>query len=205
MNNHPSVPGTSVASTYIQELHAVASRVAVSTNDGKKIDRDEGLADALGLMEQCCRTGNKLIFIGNGGSAAIASHQAVDFWKNGGLDAIAFNDASLLTCISNDFGYHLVFAEPVKRFARRGDLLIAISSSGKSRNILEAVREARGAGCEVITFSGFEPTNPLRSLGALNFYVPSHSYGVVEVTHLMLLHALVEERMATRVEKENSR
>ena len=181
------IPKTSIAAKYIRELHAIASQVSVSTNDGREINRDEGLAAALGLMERCCEAGNKLIFIGNGGSAAIASHQAVDFWKNGGLDAIAFNDASLLTCISNDFGYHRVFAEPVKRFARRGDVLIAISSSGKSLNILEAVREALGTGCEVITLSGFDPTNPLRSLGELNFYVPSHSYGVVEVTHLMLL------------------
>ena len=122
----------------------------------------------------------------------------MDYWKNGGLAALAFNDASLLTCISNDFGYERVFAEPIAQFARVGDVLVAISSSGRSRNILQAVEAARKVGCWVMTLSGFEEANALRRMGDLNFYLPSKSYGVVEITHLALLHSMLEDSIVSR-------
>ncbi len=83
------------------------------------------------------KANKKVILIGNGGSAAIASHQAVDLWKNGGIRATAFNDTSLLTCVGNDFGYEHVFAKPIEQFADKGDLLIAVSNSGKIRQHLK--------------------------------------------------------------------
>ncbi len=158
---------------------------------------ERGLTAALDLMKRCDAAGGKLMFIGNGGSAAIASHQAVDYWKNGGLRAMAFNDASLLTCISNDYGYERVFSEPIRKFAQAGDLLVAISSSGRSPNIVGAADAARDTKCSIITLSGFDPNNPLRSKGDLNFHIPSHSYGLVEITHLSLLHAMLEEIMVS--------
>jgi len=133
-----------------------------------------------------------VIFIGNGGSAATASHQAIDYWKNGGMRAVAFNDASLLTCVSNDFGYQHVFEKPMEMFADAGDVLFAISSSGRSENILRGVAAATIKGCHVVTMSGFAPDNPLRRAGYLNFYVPSQSYGYVEITHLSLCHCIVD-------------
>ena len=129
--------------------------------------------------------------------AAIRS-KALDYWKNGNLKAMAFNDTSLLTCISNDYGYERVFAEPIKRFMDSKDLLVAISSSGKSPNILQGVKAARDQQAHVLTLSGFDESNPLRSLGDLNFYVRSHSYGIVEISHLTLLHAMLEEIMLTK-------
>lgn len=144
------------------------------------------------LITSAQAQGRKVIFIGNGGSAGIASHLSVDFWKNGNINAIAFNDSSLLTCISNDFGYAHVFEQPVKRFAQSGDLLIAISSSGRSENILRGVQAAQEAGCRVMTLSGFSPDNPLREAGDLNFYLPSDSYGIVEVGHLAILHGMLD-------------
>lgn len=183
---------------FIRELNGIRDRVLVTGAGGKEFLLEESLTESLERMVSCCRKGNKLIFIGNGGSAAISSHQAVDYWKNGGLEAITFNDASLLTCISNDYGYERVFAEPIRRFARSGDCLLAISSSGKSPNILQAVEAARKIGCDVITFSGFSPSNPLRSLGKINFFVPSHSYGIVEITHLTLIHAMLESYRDTQ-------
>ena len=82
---------------------------------------------------------------------------------------------------------------PMARFAKEGDLVLAISSSGKSPNILNGVTAAKKAGCRVITFSGFLANNPLRSMGDLNFYVPSRAYGLVEVSHLLLIHAILRE------------
>jgi D-sedoheptulose 7-phosphate isomerase len=138
--------------------------------------------------------GNKIIFVGNGGSAGIASHLAIDFSKNGGLRALAFNDASALTCLGNDLGYENVFAKQLDFHARSGDMLIAISSSGRSPNILEAVKVARGRDCKVVTYSGFTEDNELRQAGDVNFYVRANKneYGFVEVAHLALCHAVLD-------------
>ena len=105
---------------------------------------------------------------------------------------MAFNDAALLTCISNDFGYDNVFAKPIEMFARAGDILVAISSSGKSENIIKATRMALSKKCKVISLSGFNKNNPLRSLGDVNFYVPSCSYGQVEVMHHSICHCMLD-------------
>jgi D-sedoheptulose 7-phosphate isomerase len=136
--------------------------------------------------------GNKLIYIGNGGSAAIASHLAIDFSKNGGLRSVAFNDSSALTCLGNDLGYETVFAKQLDFHAFPGDLLVAISSSGKSPNILAGVAAARTRHCAVVTFSGFTEDNDLRRTGDINFYVRSSEYGFVEVAHLSLCHAILD-------------
>ena len=132
------------------------------------------------------------MIIGNGGSASIASHIATDLLKNLKIPALALNDASLLTCLSNDLGYENVFSMPLGILARKGDILFAISSSGKSKNILNAVIQGKKKGCIVIAFSGFSPRNPLRNKGDINFYVPSSSYGAVEITHLAICHAIVD-------------
>jgi D-sedoheptulose 7-phosphate isomerase len=136
--------------------------------------------------------GNKLIFVGNGGSAGIASHLAIDFSKNGGLRSLAFNDPAALTCLGNDLGYENVFARQLDFHARPGDLLIAISSSGRSPNILGAVKAARTRDCKVATFSGFTEENELRRTGDINFFVRSREYGFVEVAHLALCHAVLD-------------
>ena len=143
------------------------------------------------VLEQKKR-GNKVVIIGNGGSASIASHIVTDFVKNLNVPAISFSDSSLLTCLSNDLGYERVFSAPIALLGKKGDILFAISSSGKSKNILNAVSEAKRIGCFVIGFSGFSAKNPLRRLGNINFYVPSSSYGAVEITHLAICHAIVD-------------
>jgi D-sedoheptulose 7-phosphate isomerase len=117
---------------------------------------------------------------------------ATDYWKNGSMRAIAFNDASLLTCLSNDCGYENVFGKPVEMFADEGDILVAISSSGKSENILNGVRAARKMGAYVVTLSGFKSDNPLRSMGDYNFFVPGGEYGPVEIIHLSITHCILD-------------
>jgi D-sedoheptulose 7-phosphate isomerase len=177
---------------YFENLSTLFSGVQVTDSQGRPVDLSDGLSTGIEVIVTQTSLGRKVIFIGNGGSAAIASHQAVDYWKNGGMRAIAFNDSSLLTCISNDFGYAHVFAKPVEMFAEPGDILVAISSSGRSENILLAVVAAKGKGCKVITMSGFSADTPLRLAGDLNFYVPSDSYGYVEIVHLALCHCILD-------------
>jgi D-sedoheptulose 7-phosphate isomerase len=144
-------------------------------------------------------SGRKVMFIGNGASAAIASHMAADFAKNGGVRALAFNDAALLTAVSNDTSYEQVFEAPVRLFAEPGDILLAISSSGRSPNILRAGRAARELGCRLMTLSGFDADNPLRGMGELNFHVPCLSYGVTEVLHHSLCHCILDTYMIQHI------
>lgn len=169
---------------------------------GASLSLAEGMQRSVQKILDIDRKRLTVLLVGNGGSSAIASHQAVDLWKNGGIRALAFNDAALLTCIGNDYGYPHVFAKPVEMFAKPGDLLIAVSSSGKSENIHKAVEAGKAAGCSVITFSGFAPGNPLMKMGDLNFYLPSDSYGVVEVGHLLLIHAIVDQTIHQKKEIE---
>lgn len=172
-------------------------RTAV-TAGRKRLELVDGLERGVALIRRHAARGGTVAFIGNGGSAAIASHMATDFWKNGGLRAVAFNDTSLLTCVGNDYGYERVFEKPLEMFGRRGDVLIAISSSGRSPNILNGVAAARRLGAAVITFSGFRPDNPLRKRGDLNFHVPSTDYGPVEMAHNTLIHCILDAHIASR-------
>jgi D-sedoheptulose 7-phosphate isomerase len=153
---------------------------------------EKGIEAVCNLILGQSQKGKKLMFIGNGASASIASHMSTDYWKNGGIRAIAFNDSSLLTCISNDYGYRHVFEKPIEMFADQGDVLMAVSSSGKSENILRGVQAARNQDCKVVTFSGFKGDNPLRSAGDFNFFVPSLGYGPVEITHLSICHCIID-------------
>lgn len=136
--------------------------------------------------------GKKLIAIGNGGSAAIAIHTLVDYANAGGLRTVDLMSSAMLTCMANDYGYENVFAKPVELFAKEDDILFAISSSGKSPNILKACEAARFRKCCIVTFSGFNPDNPLRKLGNINFYVPSTHYGFVETAHQALIHCILD-------------
>jgi len=183
---------------YFEKLATLFLGVEVTDRHQGRVELSKGLLAATELIVTQTGLGRKVMFIGNGGSAAIASHQAVDYWKNGGMRAIAFNDSSLLTCIGNDFGYPQVFVKPVEMFADPGDVLVAISSSGRSENILSAVNAARKKGCKVITMSGFAADTPLRLGGDLNFYVASDSYGYVEIVHLTLCHCILDTIMSRR-------
>ncbi len=181
-----------LAKEYVNNLFEVLSMVEIRDIEGRRYDLDDASGLMVDFIKGHAQDGGKVMFIGNGGSAAIASHCGIDFWKNGGIKSMCFNDGPSLTCIGNDFGYEYVFEKPIKLFAERGDILVAISSSGKSPNILLAVEAAREKGCRVITLSGFSENNPLRSKGHFNIYVGSQSYGVVELSHQIVLHMVLD-------------
>jgi D-sedoheptulose 7-phosphate isomerase len=146
--------------------------------------------------------------IGNGGSAGIASHFCIDLLKALKLPAAVLTDASVMTCMANDFGYDKVFSEQLNILIKESDLLVAISSSGNSANIINAVKVARSKGGKVITMSGFSQDNHLRQLGDINFWLPANDYGLVEMGHFFLLHTIVDlwhkkplERLAEHASK----
>jgi D-sedoheptulose 7-phosphate isomerase len=180
------------AQIYYTRLASLSGKMQATQKDGNNLDFFMAIESAGQLVMDQTAAGKKIIFIGNGASASISSHMATDYWKNGGMRAIAFNDAALLTCISNDCGYENVFEKPVEMFADEGDVLIAISSSGKSENILKGVEAARNQGAQVVTLSGFKLDNPLRAMGDINFFVPDEEYGPVEVLHLSITHCILD-------------
>jgi D-sedoheptulose 7-phosphate isomerase len=184
---------------YFTALSDYLVQATVTSGSGERLDMAEAVNQIMALARRTHAAGNKLIFVGNGGSAAIASHMATDYSKNGDVRAMALNDTSMLTCLGNDLGYDRVFAKQVEFYARADDLVIAISSSGRSANILNAVKAARAAKCAVVTFSGFAADNPLRRLGDINFYVASDRYGFVEISHLTICHAILDFICGLRV------
>ncbi|MDP7603753.1 MAG: SIS domain-containing protein [Alphaproteobacteria bacterium] len=179
-------------SDYFAALAAIPESIAVSDALGAP----STLAGFIATLIEKCRDaharGGKTMFVGNGGSAAIASHMATDFNKNGGMRALAFNDASALTCYANDFSYHEVFARQIAMHGGADDVLVAISSSGNSQNIVAAAEAGRELGAWVATLSGFAPDNRLRRQGDLNLYVPASEYGFVELSHQAVCHAIVD-------------
>ena len=146
----------------------------------------------IALIEKCHKAGGKLIFVGNGGSAAMASHLSVDFTKACKIRSINFNEADLLTCFSNDYGYENWVHEALKAYMDVNDLVILISSSGNSANITNAADYCLNNKVDLITFSGFQPSNSLRSKGNCNFWVNSSDYNFVEMVHHVWLVALVD-------------
>jgi D-sedoheptulose 7-phosphate isomerase len=184
---------------YFSALSGYLLQATVTAAAGEPLDMADAVNQIMALAGRTHAAGNKLIFVGNGGSSAIASHMATDYSKNGDVRAMALNDTAMLTCLGNDLGYDRIFAKQIELYARAGDLVLAISSSGRSANILNAVKAARAAKCAVVTFSGFTADNPLRRLGDINFFVASDRYGFVEIGHLTICHAILDFICGLRV------
>ena len=152
----------------------------------------EAMARLKALFQECSGRGRKVVFAGNGGSAAIASHCAVDFTKNAGIRSVNFNEADLITCFANDYGYEHWVKKALEFYADSGDVAVLISSSGKSPNMVEAGHFARQKGLPLVTLTGFEANNPLKALGGINFWVDSRAYNVIEMTHQIWLLAVCD-------------
>ena len=141
----------------------------------------------------------KVLIFGNGGSASIASHISVDLTKNAGLRCLNFNEAGLITCFANDYGFEHWAEKAVDFYGDEGDLLTVISSSGRSENILNAVKAARNANFKsVVTLSGFAKDNPLSQLGDINLWLDSRAYNFVENVHQIWLLTIVDLIIGSR-------
>jgi D-sedoheptulose 7-phosphate isomerase len=172
--------------------------VAVTDKKGAVLGVQKAL-DSWRRMTGAAQRGGKVhYFIGNGASATMASHMALDCSKNAGIPALAFNDPAALTALGNDLGFERTFSEPLGWHAKRGDVLVAISSSGRSPNILAGISEARKIGCRVVTLTGMGADNPARRAGDLNFYVPGKTYGCVECLHQIILHCWLDQCMGLK-------
>jgi len=173
---------------YFGKITAGLGGMLVTDREGVELSARDGVTRWVAMTTATRERGGQLYIIGNGGSAGMASHMAADACKNGHLRALAFNDAALLTATANDLAYDQVFSVPLERLGRSGDLLIAISSSGNSPNIVRALEAARSLALGAVTLSGMRPDNRSRTLGDLNFYVPLARYGWVESAHQIVMH-----------------
>ena len=145
------------------------------------------------LMEKSQKRKKKIMIAGNGGSAAISSHFSVDLSKNAKIRSVNFNEADLITCFANDFGYENWLSNAIKFYGDPGDLLFLVSVSGKSKNIVNAAKKAKKYGVKkIITFTGCDKKNPVKSYGDINFWIDSKSYNLIENCHQFLLLSLVD-------------
>ncbi|MCX7121805.1 MAG: SIS domain-containing protein [Gammaproteobacteria bacterium] len=176
----------------ITDFATVLSNAKMTTLSHESLPTQQGMQAILTILVQCRANHASVYIVGNGGSAAIASHAVIDFINMCGMRATAMLDPAVTTCISNDYGYEHIYAKQLARFIRTEDILIAISSSGKSENIINAVNAAKKLGAKIITLSGFSENNPLRQIGDYNIWLNSTDYGQVEIGHAFMLHYITD-------------
>lgn len=183
--------------TWSRQLADLLDGTQSTDRAGIPVPQERAFHLALDLILTARAAQRKVMVVGNGGSAAIASHLQTDLAHGLGVRALVFTEPGTLTAQANDHGYAHAFANLTRLWAEPGDLMVAISSSGRSANILNACQAARERGAGLITFSGFAPDNPLRALGDLNFHVASPAYGAVESAHAVLIHHLTDLVLAS--------
>ncbi len=154
---------------------------------------DTSLIDkSVELILDCKKNNGKVYIVGNGGSSSIASHVSVDFSKVANVTSDTFNNANLITCFANDYGHDNWIKEAIKAYTNQNDILILISSSGTSKNILNAANYCKENRIPLITLSGFKNDNPLFQLGNVNIHVPSNKYNFIEMAHHIILVSIVD-------------
>lgn len=171
-----------------RQFAALLDLSEITGRNGARFELEAGLTAAMQLLDQIRHNRGSVYVIGNGGSAAIASHVVNDLVNVAKVRAATLHDSSLLTCMANDYGYENAFSRVLAQMVKPGDGLIAISSSGNSMNIRNAATQAMDSGGKVITLSGFARDNPLRLIGDVNIWLDSKDFGLVEVGHQFVLH-----------------
>lgn len=175
---------------FLGTLSDLMSKVEVTDGLGSSISVEDGADRVTQMIVDAKLSSGKVMLGGNGGSAAIVSHAQNDLSEAANVRAMVFTEEPVLTARANDHGYASVFERPIDLWAEPGDVMMTVSSSGKSENIIRALEAAKKSGCRLVTFSGFDPANPSRALGDVNFYVPSSVYAYVETAHMALIHYL---------------
>lgn len=179
--------------SYIDEIRSCLENALVGKIDSAESSVGKAFKTWIDLTHGVKELGKTVYFVGNGASASMSSHFAADLAKNAHVHTEVFTDLALITAIANDLSFDEVFSEPLSKRLTKGDMLVAISSSGKSPNILRAVETAKRLGGTIITLSAMELNNPLRNMGDINFYVPAKSYGLAETSHAALLHFWIDQ------------
>lgn len=170
------------------ELNFVLKNIHVLDGNKKSVMIDEAFQTCCQLLSDLRKNKKTCFFIGNGASASMASHFSADFAKNGKLRTQTFTDLSIITAIGNDISYDEVFSQPINWYSGKDDILVAISSSGNSLNVVNGIKAAKENNCKVITLSAMGKNNRIFSMGDINFYIPAKTYGLAETGHSAILH-----------------
>ena len=176
----------------LEQFKNTVESIEITNTKNIEFSLEDDLTEIHKLLVDVQKRERNLYIIGNGGSAAIASHAVIDFMNVGKISAHTLHDPSTLTCMSNDYGYENAFSKILNITLKKEDLLIVISSSGQSKNMTNAVKAAKKNGTTVITLSGFDSKNTLRTLGDINIWINSRDYGMVEIAHQFILHNLAD-------------
>lgn len=149
--------------------------------------------NSLGAELKRMRDGSgRILFFGNGASASIASHAALDFTKQGKLQALCFHDPALVTAYANDYGYENAFWRIAKAYANQNDTVIMISTSGESENLIRLADFCNDEEISTVSFTGRHFDNTLRSMTRKSFWVDSHAYNIVENCHSIWITSLID-------------
>jgi D-sedoheptulose 7-phosphate isomerase len=183
-------------SEYTDTIAAGLQQMAVTDATGGDVPVEDAFAQWVDLTHALHARGAQLFLVGNGGSAAMASHMATDALALAGLRAFALNDVTTITAAANDASFDRSFALQIETLAREGDMLVAISQSGNSANIVRAIEAAGARGATVVTLSAMAAANRCRALGRLNFHVPLARYGWAQSAHQIVLHYWFDRYLA---------
>lgn len=186
----------------VSRIGTCLGSLSVRDETGQDLEPDLAFSRWTDITMQVREAEKTVYLIGNGASASMASHISADLAKNAHVHTEVFTDLSLITAMANDLGFDEVYAQPLRRRMTAGDMLVAISCSGQSPNILRAAQEALGLGGYLITLSAMSPDNTLRSLGTLNLYVSAKTYGMAETCHAAILHFWVDRMTRITVQAE---
>jgi len=178
---------------YTEEIAACLLETIVTRLDGTVVPQSDAMEEWVRLCKKVRDEQNGLLwFIGNGASATIAEHMSLDAMKAGRFKTGSCSETSYLTAICNDISADDLFAFKLDRQFTADDMLITISSSGSSPNVIRAINVCRAKGGIVVTLSAMKPDNKSRKLGDLNFFVPAKTYGLAEVCHAGLMHCWLD-------------
>lgn len=177
---------------YFKEVYDGLNKTSVTYN-GKEIPLSEGVELWVDAARRIQENDGLMFFCGNGASCTMAEHMSHDWFQNGKVNTYTVSETAHLTAISNDVSYDDVFAYRIERILKESDILVTISSSGNSPNVIRAIEEAKKKGAFVVTVSGKSPDNKSRKMGDLNFHVPLDTYGLVESSHAVLIHCVLDE------------
>lgn len=169
------------------------SAVQTTVNGDMPVDCDQAFELWCDSTEDVRLSERVIYLMGNGASASMASHFAADLAKNADLHTQVFTDISLITAVANDMSYDMVFLAPLRRRLKPGDMVVAISSSGNSPNVIKAAEFAVSREATLVTLTAMLPTNSLRQLGTLNFWLPADTYGMAETGHAAILHYWMDQ------------
>ena len=173
-------------SSFLDNYWSRYQKILIENRDDKKI------IEFKNCIQETNEKGGRLIFVGNGASASLSSHAATDFTKQAKIPSIAFNDHNLITALSNDYGYEYWVSKAIEYYSNKNDLLIFISVSGESKNIINGMKIAKKRNIKTASLTGSKEKNTLKSNTDISLWVDSKAYNIVECIHTIWITLVID-------------